>query len=61
MTVFAVVDHYNAECLGIHAARTGTRFEALEPLRQAVRRIFGDLIRVSLSAWPCTTTMAANT
>ncbi|MCG5548203.1 integrase core domain-containing protein [Halorhodospira halochloris] len=39
VTVFAVVDHYNAECLGIHAARPGTRFEALEPLRQAVRRV----------------------
>ncbi len=35
------VDHYNAECVGIHAARHGTRFEALEPLRQGVRQHFG--------------------
>ena len=32
-----MIDHCTAECLGIHAARRGTRFEALEPLRQAVR------------------------
>jgi putative transposase len=41
-TIFFVVDHYTAECLGIHAARVGTRFEALEPLRQAVREVFGN-------------------
>jgi transposase InsO family protein len=39
--VFAVIDHATAECLGIHAAKYGTRFEALEPIRQGVRRIFG--------------------
>ena len=30
-----------AECVGIHASRHGTRFEALEPLRQGVREHFG--------------------
>ena len=39
--VFIAVDHHNAECVGLHAARRGTRFEALEPLRQGVRRHFG--------------------
>ncbi len=39
--VFIAVDHHNAECVGIHAARHGTRFEALEPLRQGVRQHFG--------------------
>lgn len=39
--IFFVVDHCTAECLGIHAARCGTRFEALEPLRQAVRARHG--------------------
>jgi transposase InsO family protein len=39
--IFAVIDHYNWECLGIHAAPRGTRFEALEPLRQAVRQACG--------------------
>jgi putative transposase len=40
-TVFVVVDHCAAECIGIHAARPGTRFEAVEPLRQGVRALFG--------------------
>ena len=40
-TIFFAVDHFTAECVGIHAARRGTRFEALEPLRQGVRTIFG--------------------
>ena len=40
-TIFVAVDHFTAECVGIHAARAGTRFEALEPLRQAVHRHFG--------------------
>ena len=39
--VFIAIDHYSAECVGIHAARRGTRFEALEPIRQGVRRCFG--------------------
>lgn len=36
-TVFIAVDHCTAEGVGIHAARKGTRFEALEPLRQGLR------------------------
>ena len=39
-TVFIAVDHFTAECVGIHAARKGTRFEALEPLRQGIRQHF---------------------
>jgi transposase InsO family protein len=38
--VFIAVDHFTAECVGIHAARRGTRFEALEPLRQGIREHF---------------------
>jgi putative transposase len=40
-TIFVAVDHYTAECVGIHAARRGTRFEAMEPLRQGLRVHFG--------------------
>ncbi len=40
-TLFVAVDHCTAECVGIHAANPGTRFEALEPLRQGVRAVFG--------------------
>ena len=39
--VFVVVDHCSGECLGVHAARRATRFEALEPLHQAVHHSFG--------------------
>ena len=40
-TIFIMVDHCTRECLGLHAARRGTRFEALEALHQAVRHSFG--------------------
>jgi len=39
--VFVAVDHCSAECVGLHAARHANRFEALEPIRQGVRRHFG--------------------
>ena len=42
-TIFAAIDHCTAECVGIHAARHGDRFEALEPVRQGVRDHFGVL------------------
>ena len=32
-----------AECIGLHAAKRGTRFEALEPIRQGVRERFGGI------------------
>jgi putative transposase len=34
------VDHFTAECVGIHASSRATRFETLEPIRQGVRRYF---------------------
>jgi putative transposase len=39
--VFIALDHCSAECVGLHAALRATRFEALEPVRQGVRRCFG--------------------
>jgi transposase InsO family protein len=41
ITVFAAIDHYTAECVGIHAVKKATRFEALEPIRQGVKEYFG--------------------
>ena len=35
--IFFAVDHCSLECVGLHAAQRGTRFEALEPLRQGLR------------------------
>jgi putative transposase len=43
--VFIAVDHCSAECVGIHAHARATRFEALEPIRQGVRRHFGGFAR----------------
>jgi putative transposase len=43
-TIFAAIDHCTADCVGIHAARHGDRFEALEPLRQGVRDHFGGIV-----------------
>ena len=54
--VFVAVDHCTAECIGLHAAKRGTRFEALEPIRQGIRDASG----ASATAWPvgcgCVTT-----
>lgn len=41
VAICMAVDHYSAECVGIHAAKQGTRFEALAPIRQGVRTHFG--------------------
>jgi transposase InsO family protein len=41
VSVMLTIDHHTAEILGIHAAKRATRWEALEPVRQAVRRVFG--------------------
>ena len=41
VTVFAAVDHCTAECVGIHAVKRATRFEALDPIRQGVNEHFG--------------------
>jgi putative transposase len=40
-TVFVVVDHCASECIGLHAAKPGTRFEAVEPVRQGIQAMFG--------------------
>lgn len=42
VTVFALIDHHSLECLALHAAKPATRFEALEPIRQGVRAVYGD-------------------
>jgi transposase InsO family protein len=41
VTVFAAVDHCVADCVGIHAAKKASRFEALEPIRQGVKEHYG--------------------
>jgi transposase InsO family protein len=43
VAVFIAIDHATAELVGVHAAKRATRYEALEPLRQGVRRCFGTI------------------
>lgn len=38
---FIAVDHFNSECVGYHVCKEGTRFNALEPIRMGLERIFG--------------------
>ena len=38
---FIAVDHFNSECVGHHVCKEGSRFNALEPLRMGLERIFG--------------------
>ena len=41
--LFGVAEHWNAELLGWHVAKSGTRFEAIQALGMAVRQLFGHL------------------
>ena len=43
--IFFAIDHCSLELVGIHAAKRGTRFEALEPLRQGIVDHFGALAK----------------
>jgi transposase InsO family protein len=43
--IFAVVEHWNAECLACHVAKLGDRFAALLPLLTALRLVFGSLVK----------------
>ena len=61
VAVFVAVDHYSAECVGIHAARRATRFEALEPIRQGVRRCFGGFAQGIARGLPSGTITGAST
>jgi transposase InsO family protein len=50
VAVFIAIDHATAELVGVHAAKRATRYEALEPLRQGIRRCFG-LIEANVARW----------
>lgn len=39
--IFACLEHWNAECVGIHACKIGDRFNAMEPVKQGLRKLFG--------------------
>ena len=44
--IFTAVEHWNAECVGWHVCKVGSRFAALEPIAQGLRRIYG-----TVDAW----------
>ena len=41
VTIFAAIDHCSADCVGMHAVKKASRFEALEPIRQGIKEHFG--------------------
>ena len=41
--LFTAVEHWNAECVGWHIAKTGDRFAALQPLSMAIKQRFGSV------------------
>ena len=59
--VFVAVDHCTTECIGLHAAKRGTRFEALEPIRQGVRERFGGIGDGAARGCGCVTTTGRTT
>ena len=42
-SIFVAIDHCSCECVGIHVAARGNRFEALQPIYQGVRERFGSV------------------
>jgi putative transposase len=41
--IFTVAEHWNTECLGWHVCKVGDRFAALEPVSQAIKKVYGSL------------------
>ena len=37
--IFAAVEHWNAECVGWHVCKVGSRFAALDPIAQGLERL----------------------
>jgi putative transposase len=61
VTVFAAIDHCTAECVGIHAVKKATRFEALEPIARRSRNTSGLSLPGPPMVWTYGTTTAACT
>lgn len=41
--VFTAIEHWNAECVGWHVIKIGTRYEALQPIAAGLTSIYGSL------------------
>ncbi len=41
--LFTAIEHWNAECVGWHVAKVGSRYAALEPVSMGLNRVYGSL------------------
>lgn len=41
--IFVAVEHWNAECVGWHVCKTGSRFAALEPIAAGLTRLYNSV------------------
>lgn len=41
--LFAAVEHWNAECVGWHVIKDGSRYQALQPIAMGLQELFGSL------------------
>ena len=41
--LFTAIEHWNAECVGWHVAKVGSRYAALEPISKGLKQIYGRL------------------
>lgn len=41
--IFVGVEHFSAECVGIHVCKEGTRYEALQPIAMGLTEIYGSV------------------
>jgi len=39
--IFVAVEHWNAECVGWHVCKTGSRYAALEPIAAGLTQVYG--------------------
>ena len=59
--IFTAVEHWNAECVGWHVCKVGSRFAALEPIAQGLGASMAPSTPTALEGWRCGWTTAAST
>ena len=61
--IFTAVEHWNAECVGWHVCKVGSRFAALEPIAQGLPpgASMAPSTPTALEGWRCGWTTAAST
>ena len=41
--VFSAVEHWNAECVGVYVCKRGNRYNAIQPILEGVKSVFGSV------------------